>query len=98
MKNKRACVLVGCLICVFIAIVFYAGLILLIKAGISLLLSKNEVNTEEYVVIEGQTLWDIATENKKDGQDIREYVYQLRELNNIDDCIIRPGQELKIIK
>lgn len=53
---------------------------------------------EEYVVSNGETLWSIACENKKEKQDVREYVYQLRELNNIDDCIIVPGQTIKIIK
>lgn len=53
---------------------------------------------EEYVVSNGETLWSIACENKKEKQDVREYVYQLRQLNNIDDCIIVPGQTIKIIK
>ena len=59
---------------------------------------KEPIQTEDYVVCAGQTLWDIAEENKKDGQDIREYVYELRKLNGIDDCIIYPGQVIKIIK
>ena len=54
--------------------------------------------TEDYMVSTGDTLWSIASEYKKEQQDIREYVYQLRELNNIDDCIIYPGQTIKIIK
>lgn len=56
-----------------------------------------KVETEDYIVINGDTLWSIATEYKHEKQDIREYVYQLRKLNNID-CIIYPGQVLKIIK
>lgn len=55
------------------------------------------VETEDYIVTNGDTLWSIATEYKHEKQDIREYVYQLRKLNNID-CIIYPGQEIKIIK
>lgn len=56
-----------------------------------------KVETEDYIVTNGDTLWSIATEYKHEKQDIREYVYQLRKLNNID-CIIYPGQVLKIIK
>jgi len=52
---------------------------------------------EDYTVSAGQTLWDIALENKKEGTDTREYVYNLRKLNNID-CIIHEGQVIKIIK
>lgn len=55
------------------------------------------VHTEEYVVSDGDTLWSIASEYKQEKQDVREYVYQLRELNNID-CIIYPGQTIQIIK
>ena len=56
-----------------------------------------KVETEDYIVTNGDTLWSIVTEYKHEKQDIREYVYQLRKLNNID-CIIYPGQEIKIIK
>ncbi len=56
-----------------------------------------KVETEDYIVTNGDTLWSIATEYKHEKQDIREYVYQLRKLNNID-CIIYSGQEIKIIK
>ena len=53
---------------------------------------------EEYVVSTGETLWSIASENKKEGQDVREYIYELRKLNNLDDCIIYPNQVIKILK
>ncbi len=52
---------------------------------------------EEYVVEKGDTLWNIASENKKVGQDVREYIYELQELNNID-CDLQIGQVIKIIK
>lgn len=57
-----------------------------------------KVETEEITVSTGDTLWSIACEYKKSGQDVREYLYNLRELNNLNDCIIYPGQVLKIIK
>ena len=53
---------------------------------------------EEYVVSTGETLWSIASENKMDGQDVREYIYELRKLNNLDDCMIYPNQVIKILK
>lgn len=56
-----------------------------------------DIQTEDYIVSSGETLWDIAEENKKEGTDTREYVYNLRKLNNID-CIIYEGQVIKIIK
>lgn len=53
---------------------------------------------ENYIVTSGETLWSIASENKKDGQDVREYIYELQEINNIGNCMIYSGQEIKIIK
>ena len=53
---------------------------------------------EEYVVSNGETLWSIASENKKEGQDVREYIYELRKLNELDDCMIYPNQVIKILK
>ena len=72
-------------------------LIALIITLFSNCLAGKNVETEDYIVTNGDTLWSIATEYKHEKQDIREYVYQLRKLNNID-CIIYPGQVLKIIK
>ena len=65
---------------------------------INTVFTKEQIHTEDYTVSSNETLWDIALENKKDGTDTREYVYNLRKLNNIDDCIIHEGQVIKIIK
>lgn len=58
--------------------------------------AKENVIIEEYVVTAGDTLWNIACENA-DG-DVREYVYKLKELNNLNDCMIYENQVIKIIK
>ena len=60
--------------------------------------SAKKVETENYTVSAGDTLWSISCKYKKSGQDVREYVYELRELNNLDDCIIYLGQVIQIIK
>lgn len=54
------------------------------------------VNTEDYTVSAGETLWSIACENA--DSDVRKYIYELRELNNLEDCTIYPGEVIKIIK
>lgn len=56
----------------------------------------NEI--ESITVSAGDTLWSIASEHKKSGQDVREYLYELRKLNNLENCTIYPGQKIKIIK
>lgn len=73
-------------------------LVILIISIFNLCLAKDEVITKDYVVSTGETLWSIASENKKVGQDIREYIYELREVNNMNDCMIYPNQVIKIIK
>jgi len=60
--------------------------------------AKENVIYEDYTVTVGDTLWSIASENKKDGQDVREYIYQLQKVNGLDDCMIYPNQTIKIIK
>ena len=89
--------IVGTLIGVLIIVVIILGLAYLTKTLIFKVFANEEVHTEEYTVSANQTLWDIAEENKKPGTDTREYVYNLRKLNNID-CIILPGQTIQIIK
>ena len=60
--------------------------------------AKENVIYEDYTVTVGDTIWSIASENKKDGQDVREYIYQLQKVNGLDDCMIYPNQTIKIIK
>lgn len=59
---------------------------------------EKSIKIEEHTVVCGETLWSIATEYKKDGQDVREYIYELRKLNNLDDCSLNVGQDILIIK
>lgn len=54
--------------------------------------------TEDYTVTAGETLWSIAKDNIDNTKDIREYIYEIRQLNELDDCIIYPNQIIKIIK
>lgn len=60
--------------------------------------AKENVIYEDYTVTAGDTLWSIASENKKDGQDVREYIYELQKVNELHDCMIYPNQTIKIIK
>ena len=81
--------------------IFIISIVIIIALLISLFnlcFAKTEVVTEDYVVSAGETLWSIASENKKAGQDVREYIYELREVNNMNDCMIYPNQVIKIIK
>lgn len=55
-------------------------------------------NTEnyDYVLIEtGDTLWDIASEYNNNIE-IRKFIFIIMEKNNLEDCIIYPGEIIKI--
>ena len=82
-------------------ILLYIGALLLIICIFFAIIHRVEyevVGTFSYVVSENQTLWDIASEYKPDGMDIREYIFELRKLNNLDDATIYPNQELTILQ
>ena len=55
------------------------------------------ITLAKHTVVCGETLWSIATEHKRDGQDVREYIYELRKINNLKDCTLQIGQEILII-
>lgn len=44
----------------------------------------------------GDTIWTIAREYKPQGKDMREFVREISQLNNIDDASIYCGQTLII--
>lgn len=76
----------------------FSIIIILIISIFNCVSANKVVEYQEYTVVQGDTLWSIASQNKKAGQDIREYIYELREINNMNDCLLYPNQTIKIIK
>lgn len=57
--------------------------------------------TREVITIHicsGDTLDEIGYEFKPEWMDIREYRESIKELNNLDSCMLYVGQELKIYR
>lgn len=55
-----------------------------------------EGKSEETITVRyGDTLWDIAKDIDSD-KDLREIVYEIKELNNIHDSNVYPGDEIII--
>lgn len=49
-----------------------------------------------YEVNQGDTLWKVADQFNNDNMDIREYIYEIRQINSVENCQIYPGQVLEI--
>ncbi|WDC83945.1 LysM peptidoglycan-binding domain-containing protein [Caloramator sp. mosi_1] len=58
---------------------------------------QNKITTyEEIVVNKGDTLWKISIKHTPKDKDVRKTIYEIRKINNLNDCIIYPGQVLKV--
>lgn len=78
---------------------FWVILAVLVLGGISLSGNfKNEVKTEKmsYVVQAGDTLWDIAKEYAPNSMDMREYIRNIKEHNELETLNIYPDMVLEI--
>ena len=53
----------------------------------------NEPKTTFYTVTKGDTLWQIAAEYKPHGTDIRKYIYNIKQMNEIG-ANLQPGQTI----
>jgi hypothetical protein len=50
----------------------------------------------EHVVVDGETLWSIASSHTPPGEDVRRYVQDISELSQVDGGPIFPGQVLLV--
>jgi nucleoid-associated protein YgaU len=50
----------------------------------------------QYVVSSGDTLWGIAAHEYGAAVDVRRAVYHIREINDLDDCTVSPGERLTL--
>lgn len=57
-------------------------------------------NTEQAItiaVVSGDTVWNIASRFNNNKEDIREFAYKIRKINNLNkNADIYPGQTIKI--
>ena len=77
------------------------GLIFILIFGFCILASNNFFKANEEVKIEvtvkeKDTLWAIAKEHNTPDKDIRKTIYRIKELNDLEELYIYPGQELII--
>lgn len=77
-----------------------AILIFLLIALFNISIAKTDTEAEliNYTISRGETLWSIAEENKAGNEDIRQYIYDIKKLNNMTDSTVYEGQQIQIKK
>lgn len=58
--------------------------------------SIGNIEPRTVVVQKGDTLWSIVKTNCSNFGDIREVIYEIRDLNDLETANIFPGQKIKI--
>ncbi len=73
-------------------------ILILFKATISFELAKTQYETYEYLVTKNDTLWTIASRIIPEGKNlnIRKVIYDIKEINCLEDSIIYSGQTLML--
>jgi len=56
----------------------------------------NDISVIEVQVGDGDTLWNIAGKTLPKRRDIRDYIMEIKEFNELDDANINTGQSLLI--
>lgn len=83
------------------SIIILVGLIILMLLGINNTYSKTEISYKEDYILKGDTLWSIA-ENERNtneyykNKDIREVMYEIRKINNLQNENLTIGQKILI--
>lgn len=58
--------------------------------------SQKQINYNEYRVGKGDTLWKISSYYSNDNIDIRQFIYELKKINEMETSAIYEGDIIKI--
>jgi hypothetical protein len=81
--------------CIFITVVI-VFCVLFISSALNRGNAANNITWIAVDIVEGDTLWGIAKRTLPSRMDIREYIREIREVNNLESCNIKVGQRLYI--
>lgn len=84
-----------------ISLIILVGLITFALLGMNRTYSKTEISYKEDYIIKGDTLWSIAeneinTNEYYKNKDIRDVMYEIKKINNIQDENLTIGQKILI--
>lgn len=86
-------------LCLFITIVLLIIVFLvsiLLRSGNAVATAYSGVRLKTICVEEGDTLWSIAGRYRPNGVDIRDFIYEIKDLNGLKDPIIYKNQLLLV--
>lgn len=83
------------------SIILILGILIIGLFGINSTYSKTEISYKEDYIISGDTLWSIAenqvnTNEYYKNKDVREVMYEIKQLNNITNGNLEVGQKIVI--
>lgn len=81
--------------------VFLSILALILIVILSNILKMNvkaseSIHVKEVQIASGDTLWSIASKEKLENEDIRNYILKIRKLNNLKDPNLKVGSIIKL--
>lgn len=86
LKNKRK----------FFTLIFLLIVVVLLLIGTVSSTGKNSQHEQQFITVRpGDTLWEIAS-NHRGTMEIRQYIFKLKKVNNLNDSIIYAGQRLEL--
>ena len=60
--------------------------------------NSEEAEYIDYTITKGETLWGIAKEYTPDNKDIRQTIYEIKQINNMQTSNVYENQTIKIKK
>lgn len=83
------------------SLILVTSLIILILLGINNTYSKTEISYKEDYILKGDTLWSIAeneinTNEYYQNKDIRDVMFEIKKINNLQDGNLTIGQKIII--
>lgn len=73
-----------------------AGLVLLLATAVHAFAGSEPIDTMDYQVQSGESLWSIAEDVAPADADIRAVVSTIRHLNDLDQAVIHAGDVLEV--
>lgn len=81
--------------------ILFSMVFIAVSTLVNVAYSKNNINYKTVYVTKGDTLWTIASEEQENNnyyedEDIRDIIYDIKNINNLSASDLKVGQELKI--